>query len=141
PAGFMTGVWVALQDVVPDSGELEVYVGSHRLPRMRMDKMGVAKVDSDWTEFGQKIVSRWQKMISDGGFEKVIYRPKAGTVLIWHENLMHAGGVRRDASLPRRSIVSHVFADGAIAYYDSTGLPGHMEPKELMTVSSLTHAR
>jgi hypothetical protein len=133
PAGFMTGVWVALQDVVPDSGELEVYVGSHRLPRVRMSEMGAQKVTGDWSEFGRKIVARWQDMIGEGRFEKLVYRPKAGTVLFWHENLMHAGSVRRDVSLPRRSIVSHVFADGCIAYYDSTGHPGHLEPKERMS--------
>jgi len=48
-------------------------------------------------------------------------------VLVWHENLLHGGSVRRDTSLSRRSIVSHYFADGAIAFYDSTGLPGHLE--------------
>jgi len=35
--------------------------------------------------------------------------------------------VRKDTTLSRRSIVSHYFADGSIAFYDSTGLPGHME--------------
>jgi len=134
PAGYMVGVWVALQDVVPNSGELEVFVGSHKLPRVRMSEMGVAKVAGDWSEFGAKIVPAWQKSIEEHGFEKVVYRPKAGSVLIWHENLMHAGGIRKDTSLPRRSIVSHVFADGSIAYYDSSGMPGHLEPRERMTV-------
>jgi ectoine hydroxylase-related dioxygenase (phytanoyl-CoA dioxygenase family) len=30
PAGYMCGTWIALQDVVPDSGELIVYPGNHR---------------------------------------------------------------------------------------------------------------
>jgi hypothetical protein len=133
PAGYMAGVWVALQDVQPNSGELEVYVGSHRLPRTRMSEMGVAKVAGDWKEFGEKIVPAWQKSLEEGKFEKMVYRPKSGTVLIWHENLMHAGGVRKDKSLPRRSVVSHVFADGAVAYYDSSGHVGYLESVEPMT--------
>lgn len=128
PAGYMCGVWVALEDVWPDSGELEVYSGSHRLPRIYMESAGCPKVTEDWQEFGEKVVTRWKDMCR--GYEKVIYRPKRGDVLIWHENLMHAGSVRRDLSLSRRSIVSHCFADGALVFYDSTGLIGYTEPRE-----------
>ncbi len=132
PAGYMCGVWVALQDVEPGSGELEVYVGSHRLPRTRMDQSGLPKVSGDWTQFAGTIIAEWKRMIEIGQFERLVYRPKKGTVLIWHENLMHGGAVRRDPSLPRRSIVSHVFANGALSYYDSTGLVGHMAPLAML---------
>ena len=128
PQGYMCGVWVALEDVKPDSGELEVFPGTHRLPRVYMHDSGCAKVtDDDWADFGEKIVKRYRRMLDEGGFRSVTYRPKRGTVLVWHENLLHGGSVRKDTSLSRRSIVSHYFADGAIAFYDSTGLPGHME--------------
>jgi hypothetical protein len=128
PAGYMCGVWVALEDVRPESGELEVYAGSHRLPSVYMKGSGCAKVtDNDWSEFGDTIAARWREMLAVGGFEKVTYRPERGSILIWHANLMHAGGVRIDKALSRRSVVSHYFADGAIAFYDSTGLVGHME--------------
>jgi ectoine hydroxylase-related dioxygenase (phytanoyl-CoA dioxygenase family) len=121
-------VWVALEDVKPDSGELEVFPGTHRLPRVYMDGSGCAKVTNDnWDEFDGKVVARYRRMLDGGGVSKVTYRPKRGTVLVWHENLLHGGSVRRDKSLSRRSIVSHYFADGAIAFYDSTGLPGHMD--------------
>ncbi len=133
PAGYMCGVWVAIDDVQPDSGELVVYRGSHRRERLRLREVGCAKVtDRDWTEFGRTVVPRWRAMIDSGNFEAIVYRPKRGTVLIWHENLLHAGSQRRDPTLSRRSIVSHVFADGALAYYDSTGLAGHMEPLETL---------
>jgi hypothetical protein len=128
PAGYMCGVWVALEDVRPDSGELEVFPGSHRLPRVYMSAAGCAKVEDDWTEFSGKVVARYRAMLAEGGFARVSYRPKRGTVLVWHENLLHGGGKRIDPSLTRRSIVSHYFADGAIAFYDSTGLAGNMDP-------------
>lgn len=132
PAGYMCGVWVALEDVRPDSGELEVYSGSHRLPRVYMQNSDCQKVKGDWQEFGKKVVARWAEMRR--GHERVIYRPKRGDVLIWHENLMHAGSVRRNLSLSRRSMVSHCFADGALVFYDSTGLIGYTEPRERLHV-------
>ena len=128
PAGYMCGVWAALEDVRPGSGELEIYAGSHRLPRVYMNGSGCEKVtNGDWSRFDHTVAARWREMLASRNFEKVTYRPKRGTILIWHENLMHAGGVRLDPSLSRRSIVSHYFADGSIAFYDSTGSAGYME--------------
>lgn len=133
PAGYMCGVWVALEDVRPDSGELEVYPGSHRFPRIYMQDLACPKVSGDWKEFGEKVVAKWAEMC--GGTNKVIYRPKRGDVLIWHENLMHAGGTRRNLSLSRRSMVSHFFANGTLVFYDSTGLIGYTEPRERLDIS------
>ena len=128
PAGYMCGVWVALEDVRPGSGELEIYAKSHRLPRVYIDGSGCEKVvTGDWSQFDHTVAARWREMLAARDFEKIVYRPKRGTILIWHENLMHAGGQRLDLSLSRRSIVSHYFADGAIAFYDSTGSVGYME--------------
>ncbi len=127
PAGYMCGVWIALEDVQPGSGELVVYPASHRLPRVYLKDIGCQKVrDGDWAEFGEKVVSRWQQMVTENHFEKIVYRPQRGTVLVWHENLMHGGSQREDLSLSRRSIVTHNFASGCIVYYDSTGLAGNM---------------
>lgn len=122
PAGYMCGIWIALQDVQEDSGELVVFPGSHREPRVYLSESGCQKVQSDWSDFGAQVVPRWKEMTER--YEPFVYRPKKGTVLIWHENLLHAGSVRRDTSRPRRSVVIHTFADGAIGYYDSTGMAG-----------------
>jgi hypothetical protein len=125
PAGYMCGVWVALEDVQNNSGELIVVPGSHRWQRVYMQTVGCQRPKgNDWTEFGKKVVGRWRNMISEHSSQPVTYRPKKGTVLIWHENLMHGGGLRLDKSLSRRSMVGHYFADGAIVSYDSAGAPG-----------------
>jgi ectoine hydroxylase-related dioxygenase (phytanoyl-CoA dioxygenase family) len=133
PAGRMCGVWTALEDVQPDSGELVVFPGSHRLPRVYMKDAGAAKVSGDWSEFGETVVPMWTEQLQphSGKFRREVYRPKAGTALIWHENLMHAGSVRRDKAISRRSIVGHYFAEGAVVYYDSSGMPGVLYGGEL----------
>ncbi len=131
PAGYMCGVWTALEDVQEDSGELRVFPGSHRLPRTYTATVGLPKVTGDWSEFGKTVVPVWTDMLNAKGFASVPYRPKAGAVLIWHENLMHGGAPRADMAKSRRSIVGHYFAEGAVAYYDSSGLPGamHLGPR------------
>lgn len=131
PAGRMCGVWTAVEDVQPDSGELAVFPGSHRAPRIYMKDTEVPKVtDEDWAEFGRKVVPLWTDLIERGGYGREVYRPKAGTVLIWHENLMHAGSPRLDRSKSRKSIVGHYFAGGAVVYYDSSGAPGTVIERE-----------
>lgn len=125
PAGYMCGVWVALEEVREGSGELMVYPGSHRLPRVYMNGSGCGKVGEDWRQFGETVVKCWERLIADSGLVPAPYLAKRGSVLIWHENLMHAGSVRRDPSLSRRSVVTHNFARGSLVFYDSTGLVGY----------------
>jgi ectoine hydroxylase-related dioxygenase (phytanoyl-CoA dioxygenase family) len=125
----MCGVWIPLEDVQPDSGELVIYPGSHRLPWLTMKSIGCPKVkDNDWSTFNQTVVSKWRQLLQEGGFEKVLYRPSRGAILRWHENLMHGGSLRIDRSKTRRSIVIHTFAEGSVAFYDSTGMPGVVFP-------------
>ena len=128
PAGFMCGVWVALEDVKKGSGELLVYPGSHRLPRVRMKDIDCKKVAGDWQDFGQKVVTHWADLLKEHQLQPVPYLASRGSVLIWHENLMHAGSIRSDISISRRSMVTHNFARGSLIYYDSTGLAGISYP-------------
>jgi hypothetical protein len=131
PAGYMCGIWIALQDVVPDSGELIVYPGTHRRKRMYLSDTPIAKVTGgDWSAFGEKVVPMYANAVK--GMEPVVYRPKKGTVLIWHENLLHGGSMRRNQDLERRSMVIHTFADGAVVYYDSTGSVGTVVSREVL---------
>ena len=133
PQGRMCGVWTALEDVQPDSRRAGGVPEEPPLPRVYMADADLPKVTDDWTTFGETVVRIWTEHLrpNSGKFARELYRPKAGTVLIWHENLMHAGAVRRDKSISRRSIVGHYFAEGAVVYYDSSGMPGVLYGGEL----------
>jgi hypothetical protein len=127
PAGYMCGVWIALQDINKDSGELAVVPKSHRLERVYRKSVGCAQVkNGDWAEFAATVGAKWKDMFDKSGLSVETYRPRAGSVLIWLDSLLHGGSRRIDRSLTRRSVVSHYFASGSIAYYDSTGLPGYV---------------
>lgn len=130
PAGYMCGTWIALQDVVEGSGELVVYPGSHRERRIYLKDTGFSKVVGDDKDFNQHIYGAWAEI--SRRYKPVIYRPKKGSILIWHENLLHGGSARIDQSLERRSVVIHSFADGACVYYDNTGSAGHVAPLKVI---------
>lgn len=127
PSGYMCGVWIALEDVKPGSGELVVLPGSHRTPRITGASLGLAKVTNDYSSF-DVFSRRIDELVAAGGYERVTYRPKAGRILVWHENLIHGGSRRAQRELTRRSIVSHYFARGAVAFYDSRGEAATLEP-------------
>jgi hypothetical protein len=74
------------------------------------------------------IYPAWAEMCKK--YEPLIYQPKKGTVLIWHENLLHGGSIRLNQNLERRSVVIHSFADGACVYYDATGSVGFVSSLE-----------
>lgn len=125
PRGYMCGAWLALEDIQPDSGELIVYPGSHRWPPVLMQDFDIPKVqEGHWADFSRTVVRQWQALIDEHAVQPFIYRPKAGSLLVWHDRLMHGGSTRTDESLTRKSCVTHHFAQGGIIYYDSTGLPG-----------------
>lgn len=127
PNGFMCGVWVALEDVQENSGELFVYPRSHRSGSLRAGPLGLHKVVNDdyshYAIFDRAI----HDVIDAEGYEKLVYRPKAGQILVWHENLIHGGSPRIDHSRTRLSVVSHYFAKGSIGYYDSRGEAAALE--------------
>jgi hypothetical protein len=126
PAGYMCGVWIALEDVQPGTGELDIYPGSHKLPRLRAGALGLAKVDEDYSSY-QIFDAAVQRLLTENGHESHLYRPKAGQILVWHENLVHGGSPRQFREKTRLSIVSHYFAQGAAAYFDSRGVAASLE--------------
>jgi len=126
PAGYMCGVWCALEDVRKDSGELVVYPGSHRSPRLYARELGLEKVSDNYSSY-VKANDEIGRSIERGGFAQCTYMPLAGQILIWHENLIHGGSLRANPEFTRRSIVSHYIPRGGIAYYDSRGEAATLE--------------
>lgn len=45
PARFMCGVWVAIEDITEDNGPLFYYPGSHRLPLLGLEHLGLFAED------------------------------------------------------------------------------------------------
>jgi ectoine hydroxylase-related dioxygenase (phytanoyl-CoA dioxygenase family)/lipopolysaccharide biosynthesis glycosyltransferase len=130
PEGYMCGVWVALEDINPDAGPLFVYPKSHRLPILYAKTVGIDKQTNYWNqhlidEYSQKYLPTLKSNLIKFKLEPMIYTPKAGSVFIWHANLAHGGNPRKVSNLTRKSMVSHYFARGSIAFYDTTGTIGY----------------
>lgn len=118
PNLFMTGVWVALEDVTLDNGPLAYIENSHKLPVFNCDSAGIRSVSSkedpylnygDYEDFVEEMV----KSISKG---PKLVQMKKGDVFIWSANLIHGGSpiIKEDSS--RFSQVTHYFYDDCVYF-------------------------
>lgn len=109
-------VWIALEDIHPDSGPFQYVPGSHTWATLRQQKLfsyltTEQKSSPHWPTFTQKEVARvCEEEIARRGAAVKTYLPKKGDVLIWHANLVHRGSEPKNRDLLRKSLICHYSA-------------------------------
>jgi ectoine hydroxylase len=128
PLGYLIAAWIALEDIDADSGPLFYYPGSHKLPYLLNDdfenyssalKLGNRQY-SDYEDLVEEIISK-------NSYEKKIFLPQKGDVLIWHANLIHGGMPVLNPALTRKSMVVHYYAKDVVKYHEITERPSLLE--------------
>jgi len=96
--------WLAMEDIKPESGELEYYVGSHRI------KEYIFQGNSKWLPFNSDENPIFHRYVEEeckrSNLKRARFLPKKGDALIWHADLVH-GGSKITQSATRRSFVTH----------------------------------
>lgn len=110
PPWQMVALWIALEDIEPGAGELEYFVGSHRLPDHtfssgRNDLLPEETLPSGYSE-------SYEALAAERGLERQRFLPKRGDVLIWHAGLVHGGSHNIRPGSTRRSFVVHLCPRG-----------------------------
>lgn len=115
--------WIALEDVQPGSGELMYYEGSHRLPDWLYSK--AFKHYNHERDKHEEHMGHLKALVDrseERGLPLRTFLPKKGDALIWAADLAHGGSQITDASLTRRSLVTH-YTDAATRPYYFRFLP------------------
>jgi len=115
--------WIALEDVMPGSGELFYYAGSHRLPDWTYS--GQHKhfsFDRDGNETHLAHLQSLHDRSKERGFALQRFMAGKGDALIWAADLAHGGSEITDPALTRRSLVTH-YAPESNAPHWFRGLP------------------
>jgi hypothetical protein len=141
PAGYLCGVWVALEDVDEDNGALVYYPGSHRTPVYQMYDIGRpggrGLVSPQAEHYGvyERFVESW---IDDQGFERRTLSLRRGEALVWAANLYHGGGPIRDRRRTRFSQVTHYFFRDCVYYlpFYSDPAVGRLRPAHVVDIAS-----
>jgi ectoine hydroxylase-related dioxygenase (phytanoyl-CoA dioxygenase family) len=134
---YLAASWVPLEHVHPDSGPLAYYPGTHNVVKFGFYDFGGGQVIMtdgsnlmSAAEFGEWLLCG----IERGAYERRVFLPRRGDVLIWHAALVHEGSAIRNHGLTRRSLVTHysalsqmptshhlLGADGAPEVFDING--------------------
>jgi len=112
PAGYMVGVWVALEDIDAENGPLIYYPGSHKLPYYSMQDLGLEPGYPQYQAYERRI----QDVIAEHGLQPELGLARQGEAIIWHANLLHGGAARKDVNRSRHSQVTHYFFEGCEYY-------------------------
>lgn len=113
PHDFMAGVWVALEDTDAGNGPLHYYPGSHRLPRVTLETMGLRGGRlSGSANYRQHYEPTIQRLVREHGLAREEAHLKRGQALIWAANLLHGGCPIREPGRSRHSQVTHYYFEG-----------------------------
>ena len=117
PLDFV-GVYIALEDVTPGSGELVYFPGSHRWP----DYLFSGRFKHfDEERDGREHLHDWVRWLYDQahqrGTELTHCYPKKGDVFIWHGGLAHGRAPVTDGASSQHSLVGHFCAKGVRPLY------------------------
>ena len=103
-------VWMALQDIHPDSGPFQYVPGSHRWHTLTRDKIGevVDLSNPEWPKHSEDVLSPLvEDEIKARGAKVKTYLPERGDVLIWHGRLYHRGSKANVQGMERRALIAH----------------------------------
>jgi hypothetical protein len=131
PAGYMCGVWVALEDIDMANGPLVYYPGSHKLPEITMEDVGA--------EAGRDHYAQYERFIADlierEGLEPRYGTIRKGQVFIWAANLLHGGMPQADPQRTRHSQVTHYYFEGCRYYTPMLTDDGHVQWRDPTWIS------
>lgn len=101
----LVGSWLALEDIREGTGELEYYVGSHRLGDYPWggDTKGMPPGHPEHERYLEAL----HEHSAAKGLERRVFRPKRGDLLLWHADLAHGGSSIAQPDASRLSIVTH----------------------------------
>jgi hypothetical protein len=120
PERFVCGVWIALEDILPGSGPLTYYPGSHRLAPLTMREAGVEGRAPQVEDYGRHFVPKFQGRIAASGLPRRELLIPKGRAFVWAANLAHGGSPITQPGATRRSLVVHCYFDEGLYYTPMT---------------------
>lgn len=116
PGRFMCGVWIALEPVDERNGALHYFPGSHRLPILELNDLGLFGEEAAMVGNYEVYCAMLQAMIRAHGLSKQVALMERGEGIVWAANLYHGGDPILDPTRTRFSQVTHYYFEGC-AYH------------------------
>lgn len=110
---YYVAVWMALDDIKPDSGPFQMVAGSHRWCEVTQDKTWAIMADEHrhpdhWPTYSEQYLTPiFEREIEARQAPIIDYLPKRGDVLFWHGRLLHRGSKATAPGTERRALICH----------------------------------
>jgi hypothetical protein len=117
PAPHFVAAWIALEDILPGTGELFYYAHSHHLPDI-LGSRGTKSLcpgDAALPDYGKDLI----QICEEASLPRLQFLPRKGDVLLWNYDVVHGGSPIIDSSATRKSLVVHYCPSSAAIPYES----------------------
>jgi hypothetical protein len=131
PLGYLAAAWLAFEDISAESGPVVYYPGSHRLPYVFAEDVGISAEDfreRGYSPYHERYEPRIAALVEEAGLQPLYFTPRKGDVLVWHANMIHGGSLRAQPASSRRALVCHYFASGCVTYHDLAANASYLQP-------------
>lgn len=106
--GRLVAAWIALEDIVPESGPLAYVPGSQKLPFFPLrEREFVYDPSRHSASDVEAAVAFYSNALDRSGLPTHHFLARRGQVLIWHSALMHGGAPAASPERTRKSLVVH----------------------------------
>jgi len=120
PPNFLVGVWIACEDIAPESGPLLYYPGSHRVPLWgafdNYPETSLKTCDAAARAAYEAHLER-----ARSAFPERVFLGRKGDALFWHGMLIHGGAAVEKPGLTRKSFVLHYIPPGLNRAHEIVG--------------------
>ncbi|MEZ4825860.1 MAG: phytanoyl-CoA dioxygenase family protein [Bacteroidia bacterium] len=128
PPGYLTAIWLALEDIDEKNGGLIYYPGSHKLPYIMNEDFqhggGYFRLGEN---ANRSYEDKIESLIRSHQLKPATFVAAPGDLLIWHANLIHGGQPIQVPGSTRKSMVMHYFAEDVFCYHELTQRPALIE--------------
>lgn len=126
PSRRLAAAWVALEDIHPLSGPLQVVPRSHKLPEFEYGQIGISPATTlRDTQIMYQQYEQWVRdLVVSLSLNPLTPALNSGDVLIWSSNLLHGSPECANPELSRKSLVIHYIFDDVTLNY----VPSHSQP-------------
>ncbi len=155
-------VWMAMDDIHPDSGPFQFVPGSHKWPCLRNQLVKQLIIPEQretgghhWAVAAEYHVNKSvENYIAETGSRVETFHARKGDILVWHGKLMHRGSIPNNKDLMRPAVISHysnvrnrrdfsneITRHGRGAYYFEFSAQGRTLTEDMFDRGSLLPAR